>query len=100
VALPDDADNLLVADNPDAHRYEARLGGRVIAFSHYRLLGDRIVFVHTETDPAYEGRGFASRLVRGALDDTRARGLRVTAKCPYVAAWLQRHPDYQDLLAG
>jgi predicted GNAT family acetyltransferase len=91
---------LQVADNPDAHRYEARLDGRVIAFTEYRRAADRIVFLHTQTDPKLEGRGVASRLVRAALDDVRARGLGVTAKCPYVAAWLRRHPDYEDLTAA
>jgi predicted GNAT family acetyltransferase len=89
-----------VADNPDANRYEARLGDRVAAFSAYRRIGDRLVFLHTETDPAFEGRGVGSRLVREALDDVRRRDLRVTAKCPFVAAWLRRHPGYEDLIAG
>ncbi len=88
-----------VADNPGANRYEAVLDGRVVAFSRYRRIGDRLVFIHTETDAAFEGRGVGSRLVREALDDVRARGLRVTAKCPFVRAWIARHPAYADLLA-
>jgi predicted GNAT family acetyltransferase len=94
------AEDVVVADNPDANRYEARLGDRVAAFSAYRRIGDRLVFLHTETDPAFEGRGVGSRLVREALDDVRRRDLRVTAKCPFVAAWLRRHPGYEDLIAG
>jgi predicted GNAT family acetyltransferase len=93
----DEATELVVADHPEADRYEARLGDRVAAFSVYRRIGDRVVFLHTETDPEFEGRGIGSRLVRGALDDVRARGLRVTAKCPFVSAWLRRHPEYADL---
>lgn len=93
-------DDVIVADNPGASRYEARLGDRVAAFSAYRRIGDRLVFLHTETDPEFEGRGIGSRLVREALDDVRRRELRVTAKCPFVAAWLRRHPGYEDLIAG
>jgi predicted GNAT family acetyltransferase len=92
-------EDVVVADHPEQHRYEARLGDRVAAFTAYRLIGGRIVFLHTETDPAFEGRGIGSRLVREALDDVRRRGLRVTAKCPFVAAWLKRHPDYDDLVS-
>jgi predicted GNAT family acetyltransferase len=86
-----------VSDNAAERRYEARLGDRVAAFSEYRIAGDRVVFLHTETEPDLEGRGIGSALVRGALDDVRGRGLRVTARCPFVSAWLRRHPDYADL---
>jgi predicted GNAT family acetyltransferase len=93
-----DADDVRIADNPDEQRYEARLGDHVVAFSDYRMTDGRIVFLHTETDPEMEGRGIGSRLVREALDDVRTRGLRITAKCPFVSAWLRRHPSYRDLL--
>jgi predicted GNAT family acetyltransferase len=89
-----------VTDNAEHNRYEARIGDRVVAFSTYRILDGRVVFLHTETDEAFGGRGIAGALVRGALDEVRARGLRVTAKCPYVRAWIERHPDYADLLAS
>jgi predicted GNAT family acetyltransferase len=97
--MTDEADDLEVRDNPEVSRYEARLDGRVVAFSQYRRIGDRVVFLHTETDDALEGRGIGSRLVQTALDDVRSRGLRITSKCPFVSAWLQRHPAYGDLVA-
>jgi predicted GNAT family acetyltransferase len=93
-------DDLRVTDNPERHRFEAHLDGRVVAISTYRLVDDRIVFRHTETDDALEGRGIGSRLVREALDDVRGRNLRVTADCPFVSSWIDRHPDYRDLLAA
>ena len=86
-----------IVDNRDASRFEAKLDGRVVAYSDYRLVGGRILFLHTETDAELEGRGIGSRLVRWALDDVRSRGLPVTAKCPFVSAWIDRHPDYRDL---
>ena len=90
---------LVVADNPDASRYEGRLDGHVVAFSEYELRGDVIVFLHTEVDPAFEGRGFGSVLASSSLDDVRARGLRVVARCPFIAAYIRRHRAYGDLLA-
>jgi predicted GNAT family acetyltransferase len=68
-----------------------------VGFSAYRLVSDGIIFTHTEVDPAFEGRGIGSRLAAGALDDVRARGLRMTVKCPFIAAYLRRHPEYGDI---
>ena len=96
----DVAERLRVEDNPAESRYEALLDGRVVGVSEYELEGDRIVFVHTEVDPSAEGLGIGSRLVAGALDDVRRRGLRLVVECPFIAAWLRRHRDYADLLAG
>ena len=89
---------LRVVDNPDEHRYEALLGDELVGVAEYRLAGDRVIFIHTETDPELAGRGIASRLARGALDDVRARGRSMTPKCPFIAAYVRRHPAYQDLV--
>jgi predicted GNAT family acetyltransferase len=97
-SAPDD--ELRILDNPAGQRYEARLGDRTVGFSEYRRVGDRMIFHHTEVDPAVEGRGVGSRLAQGALDDVRLRGLRITVKCPFITAWLERHPGYEDLLTG
>ena len=94
-----DTTDLQVVDNPAARRFEARLGDRVVAFSRYHLGADRATFLHTETEPEFEGRGVGSRLITGALDAIRARGLRVVPRCPFVAAHIQRHPEYADLVA-
>lgn len=94
--MPDD---LNVADNPAEQRYEARLGDRLVGFSEYHRVRDRLIFLHTEIDAAFEGRGFGGRLAAGALDDVRARGWRMTVKCPFIAAYLRRHPEYEDLRA-
>ena len=91
---------VVVADNPAERRYEARLGDRVVGFSEYRQVADRVVFLHTEVEPELEGRGVGSALASGALNDVRARGLRVTAKCPFIAAYLQRHHEFDDLIAS
>ncbi|MHB8680973.1 MAG: GNAT family N-acetyltransferase [Acidimicrobiales bacterium] len=93
-------DEVAVSDAPAAKRYEARVEGRVAGFAEYRLSPGRIVFTHTEVDPDFEGRGVGGALVRGALDDVRSRGLAVVALCPFVKGWIDRHPDYGDLVAG
>jgi predicted GNAT family acetyltransferase len=88
-----------VADQPEAQRYELTAEGERIGFVTYRLQDDVIAFLHAEINPAHERQGWGSRLVAGALDDARARGLKVRAVCPFVAAYIERHPDYRDLLA-
>jgi hypothetical protein len=86
------------ANNPDQHRYEAQIDGSVIGIAEYELGPQRIVFTHTEVDDAYEGQGIASGLARFALDDVAAEGeRRVVAVCPYIKAWIARHPEYERL---
>jgi uncharacterized protein len=91
---------LTVRDAPEEHRYEIRDGDRVLGLAAYQRAGDKVVFTHTEIDPTAEGDGLGSRLVRGALDDVRARGLRVLPRCPFVRGWIQRHAEYADLVDG
>ena len=95
-------DEIRVVDNPAESRYEARLGERVLGVVDYRLEPDGgIVLVHTEVQPDAEGKGVGSRLAKGALEDVRARRLRLTVECPFIAAYLKRHGrEYEDLLAG
>jgi predicted GNAT family acetyltransferase len=89
---------LTVADASEDHRYEARIGDGLAGYAAYLRTPQLIAFVHTEVDDAYEGRGVGSALARTALDEARAQGLRVAAICPFIAGWIDRHPDYQDLL--
>ena len=90
---------LVVADNAEQRRYEARRGSEVVGFMTYRLDPERMTLIHTEVDSALEGQGIGSRLVAGALDDIRRRGLTIVAICPFVRAYLRRHPEYADLVA-
>jgi predicted GNAT family acetyltransferase/glutaredoxin len=89
----------VVADNPDASRYELRLDGRLIGIAAYRRRPGRIAITHTEVEPACSGRGFGSMLAEAALRDARARGERVVPLCPFIADYIRRHPEYEDLLA-
>ena len=89
---------ITVTDVPQAGRYEARDGDRVLGQANYQRQGDRVVFTHTEVDPAAEGSGVGGTLVRGALDDVRAHGRQAVPRCSFVRAWIDRHPDYADLV--
>ncbi len=93
-------DDLVVEDNPQESRYEARLGDRIVGIAEYELPDDQgpIVFVHTEVLGDVEGQGVGGRLVRTALDDVRARGLRMVIDCPFISSWVKRHHDYDDLI--
>lgn len=86
-----------VVDAPERHRYEAIRGGEVLGFAAYQKTDELIVFTHTEVDPALEGQGVGGALVRSALDHVRRLGLRVIPICPFVHAWMARHPEYHDL---
>jgi uncharacterized protein len=88
-----------VIDMPEASRYELRLGDRVIGFAAYRRRNDRIVFIHTEVDESYEGRGLGNRLANAALEDVRGKGLVVVPLCPFIARYIEEHPEYHELLA-
>jgi predicted GNAT family acetyltransferase len=88
-----------VRDNRRELRYEALVGGALLAESRFRLEPGLVVVVHTEAIPSAEGKGVASRLVEGALEGVRHRGLRLVPICPFVADYVLRHPAYADLVA-
>jgi len=90
-----------VLHNASAHRYEIRIGDELAGHTVAEPTEDPgvILFPHTEIAEAFEGKGLASVLVQGALDDIRERGLRIKVTCPYILGWLPKHPEYEDLLA-
>jgi uncharacterized protein len=91
--------DVTVTNNPDQSRYEARLGGELAGIAEYQLTERLIVFTHTQVEPEFEGKGVGTVLARQALDDVRATDARkVVAKCPFIKSWIEKHPDYQDLL--
>lgn len=85
--------------DPDNSRYVVEDDTGVIGYTEYHLRGgNHYFFYHTVIDDEHEGKGVGSKLARYALDDVRARGGSVVPLCPFIAAWLERHPDYQDLV--
>ena len=81
------------------HRWEARVDGELAGFAEYELGDGLVTFTHTEVDDRFEGQGVGSALARYALDDVRAEGARrVRPECPFIARWISRHAEYQDLV--
>lgn len=87
-----------VRDNEQQSRFELAVDGH-IAFAQYARTPDVITFLHTKVPKELEGHGIGSKLARGALDLVRAQGLKVVAKCPFIAGFIQKHPEFQDLPA-
>ena len=85
-----------VRDNIDLHRFELAADGH-IAFSEYKRDGGVLTVMHTEVPKELNGKGIGSALVRGLLDIARAQGLKVVPLCPFVAGYIDKHPDYADL---
>jgi predicted GNAT family acetyltransferase len=90
--------NAEVRNNPTEYRYEVLADGELAGYAQYGLGRGRIAFVLTEVYESYEGLG--SRLARAALDDARARGLKVMPLCSFIAGFIERHLDEaRDLVA-
>src|SRR5512141_1284269 len=86
--------------NDAESRYELWAGAALVGLIAFRSRPGRVVLIHTEVAERFEGRGLGGRLVSGALDDVRARGLDVTPICPFVAAYIQEHPQYADIVGA
>lgn len=89
---------MTVTDNPERERYEIAVDGKLAGFAEYRGRGETRTFTHTEVDERFEGQGVGSRLIHDALDDARRQGMHVIPMCPFVRAYIGRHPEYLDLV--
>jgi predicted GNAT family acetyltransferase len=87
-----------VDDNREEHRFEVRSDGELAGFTIYESRPGLIVFIHTEIDQRFEGQGLGSTLVAGALDAARRDGQAVLPSCPFVNGYIERHPEYRDLV--
>ena len=85
----------------DAHnRYELIVDGQVVGIADFTIVGSAMVLPHTEIDPERRGQGLGAVLVKGVLDDARARGIDVVPTCWYVHEYIAQHPEEADLLAS
>ena len=82
----------------DQQRYELLVEGQPLGIAQYREQGEQMVFTHTEVDPSLSGQGLGSELAKGALEDARRRGKRVVPQCEFIAAYIERHAEWQDLV--
>lgn len=90
-------DAVVVVDNPEESQFETKVDGHV-AFVSYLRRGDTIFFTHTEVPKELEGRGLGSALARAVLDRARTERWKVVARCPFIAQYVERHPEYRSLL--
>jgi predicted GNAT family acetyltransferase len=88
-----------VVHNTDQHRYEIVVDGVVAGFAEAREDGDIVTMPATEVLDEFQGQGLAGQLVGEALDDIRSRGKKIVPACPYVARFVDKHPEYADLVA-
>ena len=90
--------SFLVEENPAKNRFEILVDDALAGFTAYLPRGEVLVLTHTEVDQRYQNMGVGAALVRGTLDQIRERGGRVVPKCPFVSAFIKRHPEYGDLV--
>lgn len=81
-------------------RYELVVDGQIIGVADYRVVGDEVVFPHTEIDHRHRGNGWGEVLVQGAMEDVRSTGRTVVPRCWFVAEFLELHPEFADLRAA
>ena len=91
------SDAVAVIDNPEETRFETQVDGH-IAFVSYLRRGDTMFFTHTEVPKELEGRGLGSALAKAVLERARAEHWKVVARCPFIAKYVERHPEYQSVL--
>jgi uncharacterized protein len=92
--------NVTVVDVPEKDRFEARdESGVMVGMVTYQLTSNIIVYTHTEVSPEHEGKGIAGQLAKAVMDDARERGRTVVPICPYISKWLEKHTEYDDVVA-
>ena len=90
------SDEVTVVDNKERQRYEVRVGGALAGILAYTVQDGVVVMPHTVVEPRYEGRGIGGLLAETALDDAREHGLKVAPRCRFVAAYIEKNPEYAD----
>jgi predicted GNAT family acetyltransferase len=89
-----------VIDNKDSSRFEIVVDGKVAGFTRYRPKDGQVEFFHTEIDSAYEGQGLGGKLAEGALTAMRERGETIMPTCPFIAGYIRKHPEFEDLVGN
>ncbi len=87
-----------VKRDEEQQRYVLEIDRQPLGYAQYQEAGEHRIFTHTEIDDSLSGQGMGSRLIRAALDDTRQQGKRIVPECEFVAAYVQKHDDWNDLI--
>lgn len=95
-----DLDSLQVKNNADSDRFEVQLGDDIGFITYRKLRNGTYVLLHTEVPAAYNGQGVAGKLTHDALEMIRAEGGKAVPECEYVKHYLERHPEYDDLVVA
>jgi predicted GNAT family acetyltransferase len=97
--MPSDIQTSDVHDNTAGSRFELKVDGHT-AFAEYKLAPGVITFTHTVVPPELGGRGIGSIIAKAVLGSARARHLKVVPKCEFIAGYIAKHPEFQDLVSG
>ncbi|WP_280275350.1 GNAT family N-acetyltransferase [Nocardia wallacei] len=89
-----------VVRNEAQHRYEVWYGDKLAGFTEYRERDEDTVFIHTEVDSEFGGKGLGSTLARRAIEDVVDRGRAVVPRCPFIKSWLDKHPEFDEHVVG
>ncbi len=92
------ATNAIVRHDEQQQRYVLEVDGKELGVASYQQDGERQVFTHTEVDPSLEGQGMGSKLIRESLEDVRTRGNRIVPQCEFVAAYVNKHDEWSDIV--
>lgn len=87
-----------VRHDESQQRYVLEIDGNELGMARYQDDGEREIFTHTEVDSSLEGQGMGSKLIRHSLDDARRRGKRIVPVCEFVAAYIQKHHEWDDII--
>lgn len=90
--------DVAITDNREDHRIEGHVDGELAGVVEYRERSGHRVLLHTVVEPAFGGQGIGGTLARAALDLARADGTGVVVLCPFIQSWLEKHPEYADLV--
>jgi uncharacterized protein len=82
----------------ESDKFTVAVEEKTVGLTAYEDHDNQRVFPHTEVDDAYEGRGLASIVIGEALAQTKAEGLRIVPMCPTVAEYVEKHPEYADVV--
>lgn len=93
-------DRIDVTRDTSQNRYVLLVNGQTLGAAYYREEDDRVIFTHTEVDSSLEGKGLGSKLVRGALDDAKGRGKKIVPVCEFIAAYVGKHSEWDNVVVG